>query len=182
MPVGGAGGTTVQSNSIMRTILAAFARLSFPRPVVYGWCARPFHQLSACFKGLPLANLPDQDPYRAVSLRPLHYIVGTENPDTRGETMLEFRRREPKQMRARRSPGAARLSSSANRVDRTALAILILLWMTCPPAAAQTERPNIVVLFADDLGYGSVSWYGGDIPRRTSTRSPRTESGLRPGT
>ena len=36
--------------------------------------------------------------------------------------------------------------------------------MTCLPAAAQTERPNIVVLFADDLGYGSVSWYGGDIP------------------
>ncbi len=31
-------------------------------------------------------------------------------------------------------------------------------------ANAQADRPNVVFMLADDLGYGSVSWYGGDIP------------------
>ncbi len=31
-------------------------------------------------------------------------------------------------------------------------------------ADAQPERANVVFMLADDLGYGSVSWYGGDIP------------------
>ncbi len=31
-------------------------------------------------------------------------------------------------------------------------------------AGPARTSPNIVILFADDLGHGSVNWYGGDIP------------------
>ncbi len=31
-------------------------------------------------------------------------------------------------------------------------------------ANAQSDQANVVFMLADDLGYGCVSWYGGDIP------------------
>ena len=47
-----------------------------------------------------------------------------------------------------------------------------------PVAAQQPKKPNIVVILMDNLGYGELGVYGGDILRgRASTRSPL--SGMR---
>ena len=46
-----------------------------------------------------------------------------------------------------------------------ALAAMVLALLSSPDAAeGQTDRPNVLILFADDLGHGDVSYNGGDIP------------------
>ena len=53
--------------------------------------------------------------------------------------------------------------------------------MAVPAAAQQPKKPNIVVMLADNLGYGELGVYGGGILRGAAT--PRidnfTSEGLR---
>lgn len=70
------------------------------------------------------------------------------------------------------SPGGATALSSAARnafvppeLAAFAFAALVLALLAFPCAVwAETDRPNVLILFADDLGYGDVSYNGGDIP------------------
>lgn len=42
--------------------------------------------------------------------------------------------------------------------------LFVLLSTTCCNQAEKEPKPNIIMIYADDLGYGDLSSYGGDIP------------------
>lgn len=49
---------------------------------------------------------------------------------------------------------------------RSVLAMTALLWLTSTPAeAAEGVRPNVVVVYADDMGYTDLGCYGGDLAK-----------------
>ncbi|MCH7920731.1 MAG: sulfatase-like hydrolase/transferase [Planctomycetes bacterium] len=51
------------------------------------------------------------------------------------------------------------------RAAMVALTALVFALLSSPYAVqGQTDRPNVLILFADDLGHGDVSYNGGDIP------------------
>lgn len=60
---------------------------------------------------------------------------------------------------------------------KIAISILTAVALTSPFAACAAERPNIVVFFADDLGYGDIGCYGSVI--RTPNIDQLAREGLR---
>jgi arylsulfatase A-like enzyme len=52
----------------------------------------------------------------------------------------------------------------------TRLFILLILFVACHSAAVAQPRPNVVLIYADDLGYGDVSAYGA-----TAVRTPNID-------
>jgi hypothetical protein len=49
-------------------------------------------------------------------------------------------------------------------------ALLLAGWLGCVNLALAADRPNIILILADDLGYGDVGCYGQKlVPTRTTT-------------
>jgi len=67
--------------------------------------------------------------------------------------------------------------TSAHRAIRQAVAALLLL-CCLSPALAQVRRPDIIVILADDLGYGDTGVYGSKIAR-TPNIDALAASGIR---
>ncbi len=57
------------------------------------------------------------------------------------------------------------LGFPVTNVQKGLIALALLVGCASAPLEPEPARPpNVVILFADDLGYGSVSWTGGNIP------------------
>ena len=59
------------------------------------------------------------------------------------------------------------------------LALLALAWAALGAPALSQERPNIVIVYADDLGYGDLSVYNPDCGYRTPRLDRMAAEGVR---
>ena len=50
---------------------------------------------------------------------------------------------------------------SRSRQLAALIGVLAIAAVAPPPASAQRPRPNVVIMYADNLGYGEVGIYGG---------------------
>ena len=74
------------------------------------------------------------------------------------------------------------LASVVKKHTLTALALLLVCLSAPLHAVAQQDRPNIVFILMDNLGYGELGVYGGGVPsvvrpRHALTRSPAKACG-----
>ncbi len=49
-------------------------------------------------------------------------------------------------------------------MNKTAMAAAASVILAGGAHAAQQERPNVIVIIADDMGYSDISPFGGEIP------------------
>ena len=63
-------------------------------------------------------------------------------------------------------------------MSRLVLVLTLLLPASLPPAATAADRPNIVLIYADDLGYGDLSCYGA-VKVRTPSCDKLAAAGVR---
>jgi arylsulfatase A-like enzyme len=66
-------------------------------------------------------------------------------------------------MRARGRIRAAKESGMSLTKMWRFLLVVLIGWASASPAMAQAAKPNILVIFGDDIGYMNVSSFGGDI-------------------
>ena len=63
-----------------------------------------------------------------------------------------------------------------------AIAALFTLWCgfgNLPAAAAEPALPNIIIIYADDLGYGDLSCYDSDCAYKTPRLDRMAAEGIR---